>query len=273
MTPSLPPIRRTRGTRHAAGAPGRARTADLRGRSCPWRPAGTAGDNAEARTSRAASRCIGLRTTSRCARPIGRESQAGVRSSGQHKGVSTAQNNGETAARVGRPFPKGVSGNPGGRPKGLARYVRELVGDDGRRIADFMLSVLERLDSPTPVTGSLESLRLSLRSMTQEQKARVRADLAERVETLDDLDAELLLTTWELWARPADVEKVGLRGEVDDVARGYARNFLVPRKLVTTPNRRLHRVADQRPAPPRVLRSRGARQRLARAGARGRSQA
>jgi large subunit ribosomal protein L9 len=28
-----------------------------------------------------------------------------------------------------------------------------------------------------------------------------------------------------------DIEKVGLRGEVVDVARGYARNFLVPRKL------------------------------------------
>ena len=28
-----------------------------------------------------------------------------------------------------------------------------------------------------------------------------------------------------------DVEKLGLRGEVVDVARGYARNFLVPRKL------------------------------------------
>jgi large subunit ribosomal protein L9 len=28
-----------------------------------------------------------------------------------------------------------------------------------------------------------------------------------------------------------DVEKVGLRGEVVDVARGYARNFLVPRRL------------------------------------------
>jgi Family of unknown function (DUF5681) len=40
-------------------------------------------------------------------------------------------------------FPQGVSGNPGGRPKGLARYVRELVGDDGRRIAHFMLDVLE----------------------------------------------------------------------------------------------------------------------------------
>ena len=28
-----------------------------------------------------------------------------------------------------------------------------------------------------------------------------------------------------------DVEKVGLRGEVVDVARGYARNFLIPRGL------------------------------------------
>ena len=31
-----------------------------------------------------------------------------------------------------------------------------------------------------------------------------------------------------------DVEKVGLRGEVVDVARGYARNFLLPRKLAQT---------------------------------------
>ncbi len=31
-----------------------------------------------------------------------------------------------------------------------------------------------------------------------------------------------------------DVEKVGLRGEVVNVARGYARNFLLPRKLAET---------------------------------------
>ena len=37
----------------------------------------------------------------------------------------------------------GHSRGTGGRPKGLPRYVRELVGDDGRRIADFMLGVLE----------------------------------------------------------------------------------------------------------------------------------
>jgi len=63
--------------------------------------------------------------------------------SGTKRAVGRARS-GETAVPVvGRPFPKGVSGNPGGRPKGLARYVRELVGDDGRRIADFMLSVLD----------------------------------------------------------------------------------------------------------------------------------
>ena len=28
-----------------------------------------------------------------------------------------------------------------------------------------------------------------------------------------------------------DVDKVGLRGDVVDVARGYARNYLLPRKL------------------------------------------
>ena len=36
----------------------------------------------------------------------------------------------------------GISGNPGGRPKGLARRVRDLVGDDGTMIADYLVSVL-----------------------------------------------------------------------------------------------------------------------------------
>jgi large subunit ribosomal protein L9 len=47
-----------------------------------------------------------------------------------------------------------------------------------------------------------------------------------------------------------DVEKLGLRGEVVDVARGYARNFLLPRKLAenATPARvaELHRVDSER---------------------------
>ena len=32
----------------------------------------------------------------------------------------------------------------------------------------------------------------------------------------------------------ADVEKLGLRGDVIDVARGYARNYLLPRRLAET---------------------------------------
>jgi large subunit ribosomal protein L9 len=47
-----------------------------------------------------------------------------------------------------------------------------------------------------------------------------------------------------------DVEKVGLRGDVVDVARGYARNYLLPRRLaeVATPARveELRRVEAQR---------------------------
>jgi hypothetical protein len=35
----------------------------------------------------------------------------------------------------------GQSGNPGGRPRGLARRVRELVGDDGELILQFMVDV------------------------------------------------------------------------------------------------------------------------------------
>jgi len=47
-----------------------------------------------------------------------------------------------------------------------------------------------------------------------------------------------------------DIEKLGLRGDVVDVARGYARNFLLPRRLaeVATPARvkELERVEAQR---------------------------
>ena len=52
-------------------------------------------------------------------------------------------NNIETAPAkpVGRPFPKGVSGNPGGRPKGLAKRIRAETRD-GEELVEVMLSVL-----------------------------------------------------------------------------------------------------------------------------------
>ena len=51
------------------------------------------------------------------------------------------ENSMETTKVVGRPFPKGVSGNPGGRPRGLAAYVRENT-DGGAEIVELMVSVM-----------------------------------------------------------------------------------------------------------------------------------
>jgi Family of unknown function (DUF5681) len=59
--------------------------------------------------------------------------------------VSVVQNNGRTTRPggvTGAGFRPGVSGNPGGRPKGLARRVRELVGENGEAIAEYMHSVM-----------------------------------------------------------------------------------------------------------------------------------
>jgi Family of unknown function (DUF5681) len=50
---------------------------------------------------------------------------------------------------TGQGFKPGQSGNPGGRPKGLARRVRELVGDDGDAIAQFMYSVMKDVKART----------------------------------------------------------------------------------------------------------------------------
>jgi hypothetical protein len=59
--------------------------------------------------------------------------------------MSIVENRLETTRRggvTGAGFVPGVSGNPGGRPKGLARRVRELVGSDGHEIVEFMFETM-----------------------------------------------------------------------------------------------------------------------------------
>lgn len=63
----------------------------------------------------------------------------------KRRGVPVAQSSTQSALpgvrrTVGRPFPKGVSGNPGGQPKGLVRTIREQTRE-GDELVDFMLGV------------------------------------------------------------------------------------------------------------------------------------
>jgi hypothetical protein len=58
--------------------------------------------------------------------------------------MTVVENRSETTRGgvTGRGFKPGQSGNPGGRPKGLSKRVRELVGEDGEKIVEFMTSVM-----------------------------------------------------------------------------------------------------------------------------------
>ena len=52
------------------------------------------------------------------------------------------QENAENSTKtIGKPFTPGVSGNPGGRPRGLASYIRETtVG--GEEMVDLMVAIM-----------------------------------------------------------------------------------------------------------------------------------
>src|SRR5262245_45961294 len=75
--------------------------------------------------------------------------------------MDDAENSTRTAGTrpVGRPFVKGApSPNPGGRPKGLAKATRELVGEDGVRLAELWWAIAQ--DPMQRTSDRLEASRL-----------------------------------------------------------------------------------------------------------------
>ena len=52
-----------------------------------------------------------------------------------------AENSDGTVRRIGRPFPPGQSGNPGGRPKGVARAFRDALGGSPALLAQVLLEI------------------------------------------------------------------------------------------------------------------------------------
>jgi hypothetical protein len=73
--------------------------------------------------------------------------------------MSGVQNNGRATGGVtGRGFKPGRSGNPGGRPQGLARATRELVGEDGMKLAELWWTIAQ--DEMQRTSDRLEASRL-----------------------------------------------------------------------------------------------------------------
>lgn len=72
--------------------------------------------------------------------------------------MELAENSAQTARKViGRPFKPGRSGNPGGRPKGIARTVREQAGGDPERFVQLLIAIAE--DERTSTRDRISAVR------------------------------------------------------------------------------------------------------------------
>ena len=132
--------------------------------------------------------------------------------------MAVAQNNGRTTqvgGVTGSGFLPGQSGNPGGRPKGLSRRVRELVGDDGESIAQFMITVMT--DANARTADRLEAAKwLADRAFGKSIQAldvEVRPYPAIDVTQLSDDDLEALIAIFEQYR--SDVRELAATGEIE----------------------------------------------------------
>ena len=86
--------------------------------------------------------------------------------------------------QIGRPFPKGVSGNPGGRPKGIAAKAREHTDS----ALDVLVNGLTDADGRIRIAAAKEILDRGYgKALT------MTADISNKIEEFDDesLDAAI----------------------------------------------------------------------------------
>jgi Family of unknown function (DUF5681) len=77
----------------------------------------------------------------------------------ENEHTSTVRNNGRTTGGVtGKGFMPGQSGNPRGRPKGLAKATRALVGEDGMALVELWWQIAQ--DPMQRTRDRLEASRL-----------------------------------------------------------------------------------------------------------------
>ena len=105
---------------------------------------------------------------------------------------------------IGRPFQPGVSGNPGGRPKGVVSRIREQT-NDGAELVDFLVQVVRDETEPTRVRIEAAGELLD--------RGFGRAPIAAGVEVTVTAEHSLMALARRLSA--ADMEAVRAR------ARGY----------------------------------------------------
>jgi L-rhamnose isomerase len=73
--------------------------------------------------------------------------------------MSSVQNKGRSTGGItGRGFRPGRSGNPSARPQSLAKATRAVVGEDGMKLAEFWVSIMQ--DETRRDSDRLEASRL-----------------------------------------------------------------------------------------------------------------